>query len=373
MKVLLIWRDIPSPTHPSLARPFYLSKFNKKYELTLLSFFTKKSVKSSIGLYDRVELVKIPTLKDIYRPYFPEMLGKTISLLQLNRFDIIYADYMMHSYLLNAKIPVILEFFSPTLFSLKQLYQREKSFMKKIRFLIRYYSFSFEALRYKKFDAGIYVTQRHKELSKPFVPKKAFVIPPGVDLEYFKPSRDLSNFPMLVFTGSMNYPINIHSVIHFCKEIYPMIKKEIPNVRFYIVGRSPVKEIKKLSVRDNSIVVTGEVEDIRSYIGKAHIAIVPIVVDDGGIKTKVLEAMAMGKAVVSTSLGVQGIGTTHGKNVIIADDLREFANHVINLLGDENERRRLGKNARKFVEEEYSWQKMTEMLIDAFKDVVTCS
>jgi glycosyltransferase involved in cell wall biosynthesis len=143
----------------------------------------------------------------------------------------------------------------------------------------------------------------------------------------------------------------------------------VPGLKFYIVGRQPPKKIKELS-SDPSIVVTGAVDDVRSYFSIADVFVNPIVIDDGGIKSKVLEAMAMGKAVVSTPLGVRDIGITDNENVIIAKNDREFAEKVVELLRDENERRRIGRNARKFVEENYSWEKQSKILYNVFKELV---
>ncbi len=398
MRILIVWRDIPSPSHPSLARPFYFAKYNKIHKITLVSFAEKPLHGDYLcGKYSKIELLRIRkpqktvvkgmySLKNkfsyqniffsrdlnIFRIYFPAMREKVTSLLSSDKFDIVYADYMMYPYLYNnVKIPVVLEFFSPTLYSLRQLYLHEKVLPRKIGLLLKYYFFKlFEVQRYKEFDAGIYVTETHKELSKPFLPKKSFIIPSGVDLEYFKPCHNSSNSPTLVFSGSMNYLVNVQSILYFCREIYPLVKKEMKDTKLYIVGRSPPDEVRKLSARDSSIIVTGEVKDVRPFICKAQLVIAPITIDDGGIKNKIIEAMAMGKTIISTPLGVRNIEVTDYQNVVIAKNDREFAEKVVELLKDENERNRIGRNARKFVEENYSWEKQTGRLENAFEEVL---
>jgi glycosyltransferase involved in cell wall biosynthesis len=147
------------------------------------------------------------------------------------------------------------------------------------------------------------------------------------------------------------------------------IKRELPNVKFYVVGREPDNRIKKLSF-DPSVIVTGSVNDVRPYFAASEVFVNPIIIDDGGIKNKVLEAMAMGKAVVSTPLGARDIGATDYENIVIARNDREFAEKVVELLKDEKERRRIGNNARKFVEENYSWEKQSKMLYNVFKELV---
>lgn len=171
----------------------------------------------------------------------------------------------------------------------------------------------------------------------------------------------------LIFTGSMSYPPNVHAVLFFFEMIYPLIKQQIPEVKFYVVGNNPSKGILRL--RSSDIIITGFVEDIRPYIAKASVVIVPIISDDGGFKIKVLEAMAMGKPIVSTSLGAKGIDVSDGENIIIAGNPKEFADRVIELLNNEQQRKRIGANARRLIEEKYSWEKMTDMLNDAFQEI----
>jgi glycosyltransferase involved in cell wall biosynthesis len=364
----------------------------------LLAFYRNKGkISNYTNSNCNIELIKIPELSSnmtkgfysiknrittnnlIYskdwnifgRVYFPSMQKRILNLLNSESFDIIYAQYLLCSYLYNlkTKIPIILDFSHPTLYALNQLYRYENSPMEKFFYILKYLSFWQEAKKYEKFDAGIYVSEIHRKLSKPFTPKKSFIIPPGVDMEYYKPSFSFSNSPSLVFVGNMRYPFNIYSIIYFFRRVYPLIKKSVPNVKFYVVGRNPPNKIKDLSQNDRSIIITGEVKDVRSYISKSHVVVVPIVVDDGGIKTKILEAMAMGKPVVSTSLGSQGIGATHGENIIVSDNAQDFAEQVINLLQDDGLRRRIGCNAREFVERNYSWKRLTDLMNKALEEV----
>lgn len=399
MKVLILLDDLPTPHHPPRARAYYFIKFNKSDSITLLAFCreSKCEMPEEIESKCEIQLVKIPKLhntvvKGFYsiknrfvannllfckdwnvfgRIYFPSMRDTLLNLLASDDFDVIYAQYTLCSYLynLNAKIPIILDFSIPISYALTQLYRNEDSTTKKILAMFKYLSFQQEVRKYKEFDGGIYVSESHRTLSKPFLPKKSFIIPPGIDTENYNPPYSFHNPPSLVFVGNMAYPINICSILHFCRHIYPLVKKLVPDVTLYIVGRDPPNKIRNLSRRDNSIIVTGEVKDVRPYISKAHVVVTPITVDDGGIKTKVLEAMAMGKTVVSTSLGAKDIGVTHGENIIIADDPKKFSEYVAILIQDEKLRDEIGKNARKFVEENYSWEKLTNRLAEVLKEV----
>ncbi|MEM4483275.1 MAG: glycosyltransferase family 4 protein [Candidatus Aenigmatarchaeota archaeon] len=396
MKLLILWRGLPFRFSPPLSRPYYFIKFfSSKTSITLAS---------PLNMYDtslldnvRLEIIPVPTLTKFYskalfsiinritltnicytrdfniaKSYYPSFQKLIIEILKKEDFDVIYSDSRVSSYLFYYKLkgkikaPIILEFFNPELYSERQFFKFGTISYKFIH-LFRYLLFRlFEVEQYKHFDAGIYVSKTHLELSKPFIPKKCFVIPPGVDLEFFKPSNTESTDPTILFTGSINYIPNISAILWFYYKIYPYIKQKVPNVKFYIVGRNPSARIMKLSI-DKSIIVTGEVEDIRPYFAKASVFINPIVLDDGGIKNKVLEAMAMGKAIVSTPLGARDLNVIDDKNILIAQNEIDFANKVIELLKDENKRKKLGKEARKFVEKNYSWEKQSSMLYDILK------
>jgi glycosyltransferase involved in cell wall biosynthesis len=398
MKVLILLPNPPTPYNPSFARAYYLIKFNRSYDIKVLALCRYEcEIPSEISSNYKIKLIKIPKLSssntvnglnsvisrftarnlslskdwNIFdRIYFPSMQDNILNLCAVENFDVIYAHRSLCSYLyiLRKKIPVILDFPSPQLYALTSLYQHEDSITKKIFIMLECISFRQDAKTWREFSAGIFVSRRSMILSKPFIPQKVFIIPPGIDTDYYKPSLSPSSSPSLVFVGSMNYYVNAYSILYFCRRVYPLIKKIVPSVKFYIVGRDPPNKIRNLSRSDSSIIVTGRVEDVRPYICKAHAAVVPIIIDDGGIKTKTLEAMAMGKAVISTSIGAEGIGVTHGENIIISDEPEDFAEQVINVIQDDGLRRVLGYNARRFVERNYSWERATNLLEKALEE-----
>ena len=401
MKLLILTRIVPDPYSVAVARSYYFMKFYaSKVSITLISpliIMHKITLPNEVKLKgcpvplfknhysevlrsisNRLTLTNIRYAGDFYvvRPYYPSLQKRIVEVLSKEDFDVIYADNYLSPYLFRLKLlgkiraPTLLEFFSPTLYSLRQHFNKFGGVSDKLRYLFGYLlNRLFIAERYKYFDGGIYVSKTHLELSKPFVPRECFIIPPGVDIEYFKPSDVSPSNPALLFTGIMSYPPNVSGALWFYYKVYPYIKRKIPNVKLYIVGRDPDPRIKGLS-SDKSVIITGKVEDIRPYFAKAMVFINPIILDDGGIKNKVLEAMAMGKAIVSTPLGVRDLGVTHGKNIVIAANEAYFASKVIELLKDENENRRLCREARRFIEENYPWEKQSKMLYDVLKFMV---
>lgn len=196
-----------------------------------------------------------------------------------------------------------------------------------------------------------------------------FIVPNGVDVDYFSPQHDLEIMPeTLVFTGSMAHPPNNEAVLYFCRKIFNKICEIKPSCRLFVVGSSPSKEVKALA-NGHNIFVTGFVDDTRPYIATASVVIVPLL-SGSGTRLKIMESMGMGKAIVSTSIGAEGIEYTDGENIIIADDEELFANKVIELMNNRQKAIEIGQNARKLVEENYSWKILADRLDSVYRAVV---
>jgi len=185
------------------------------------------------------------------------------------------------------------------------------------------------------------------------------VVPNGVDLEAYRPDfpplAGLAH-PSLAFTGKMDFRPNIDAVLWFAQQVLPLLWQRDPDMRFYVVGQSPSPRLDPLRAEPR-ITITGRVDDVRPYIAGADAYVVPLRVG-GGTRLKVLEAMAMGKALVSTSLGVEGLGVGDGREALLADTPEAFAEAVASLLADASRRRALGQAARAFVERGYGWERI---------------
>jgi glycosyltransferase involved in cell wall biosynthesis len=148
-----------------------------------------------------------------------------------------------------------------------------------------------------------------------------------------------------------------------------MIWNEKPRAKFFIVGKGPRASLKTLANKDNRIVVTGRVKDVRPLIDKAKLFVVPIRVG-GGTRLKILEAMSMNKAVVSTTLGAEGIHYTNRNNIIITDHPQDFAKAVLYLLNNKEKALEIGAAGRKLVCEQYDWRIIGEKLKKTYQDVL---
>jgi sugar transferase (PEP-CTERM/EpsH1 system associated) len=246
---------------------------------------------------------------------------------------------------------------------------------------------SYERRVGEQFDHSVFVSQKEAEIflnRNPHI-TNVTVIPNGVDYNYFAPQKrrkaqgsrlkeafykalhpePYTLHPVLLFTGAMDYQANVDGVSWFCAEIFPGIKATLPKAQFYIVGSNPNHFIRKLDNGDG-IRVTGFVEDIRPFYAKADICVIPLRMARG-IQNKVLEAMSMEKAVVATPQAIQGITAVNGKHIVVVDQPNEFAQEVVSLLNDTNRRFTMGRNARRFVKDNYNWQanmnKLEQLLI----------
>jgi polysaccharide biosynthesis protein PslH len=186
---------------------------------------------------------------------------------------------------------------------------------------------------------------------------RCLAIPTGVDTTYFQPTDRGEVANRLVFTGSMDWFPNEDAIVYFADAILPRVRAKIPDVTLSVVGRNPSPALRAAAERAG-IHVTGTVDDVRPYVDEAALYVVPLRAG-GGTRLKIFEALAMGKAVVSTTVGAEGLDVTPGRDVAIADGPDEFARTVVALLRDPERRRGLGRAGRALVQRRYSWEQVS--------------
>lgn len=217
----------------------------------------------------------------------------------------------------------------------------------------------------KQQDAIFTTSERDKELFQkdvPGVPK--FVIPNGVDLAYMKSSGVEPEKHSIVFVGVMTYVPNYDGILSFLDDIFPRIVSQIPDAKIYIVGNNPPASI--ISRANNHIIVTGFVDDVRPFIEKSSVYVVPLRMG-GGTRLKILEAMALKKPIVTTSIGCEGIDVEHRETVLIADQPQAFADSVIELMRDRELANRLIQNGYELVCQKYGWDFIGKKLDETYK------
>ena len=222
----------------------------------------------------------------------------------------------------------------------------------------------YEAAVCQRVDRVVAVSEADKEILQKLGPgMKVTVIPNGVDTRAYDPEQ---TYPLvlephsIVFTGKMDFRPNIDAVLWFCHQVLPLIKTQVPDVHFYIVGQKPPPRLRPLA-EDPAVTLTGYVDEVQPYIAGARVYVVPLRIG-GGTRLKIMEAMALGKAIVSTSLGCEGYPVTSGRELVIADTPHDFARCVVELLGNARRRDKLGRAGRRFVEERYDWRAIVPRL-----------
>jgi len=184
---------------------------------------------------------------------------------------------------------------------------------------------------------------------------QADVIPNGVDTRALEPLPSADGPPALLFVGSMNYRPCVDAAVWLVREILPLLRRTHPGLHVWIVGRCPLPEV--LALAGDDVTVTGEVEDVEPYYRRATLAVVPLRAG-GGTRLKILEAMALGRAVVSTTVGAEGLRVADDTHLALADDAPTMARTIAALLNDEPRRSRLERAARALVEAAYDWDRI---------------
>lgn len=236
------------------------------------------------------------------------------------------------------------------------IYQRESKYL-----------FDYEKKIAEQAKAGLFVSEQEAALFKTLAPtlsEKTGHINNGVDTDYFSPEQTLAspyhdNEEVMVFTGAMDYWANVDAVIWFATNVFSQVIKNYPNVKFYIVGSKPTKEVEELASNKN-IVVTGAVDDVRPYVAYAKLAVAPLRIARG-IQNKVLEAMAMGKHVVATSAAIEGIPYDESLSVSVSDEADIMIKQLDELL--QNNPSAITSNVnRDFVKAKFSWEQNVSQL-----------
>jgi len=209
-----------------------------------------------------------------------------------------------------------------------------------------------------EFQHVIAVSEQDRACMSEFVPRERIsVVPTGVDLSQYRAHTGAqASAPLVVFTGTMDFEPNVDGVEYFCREVWPRVLKSVPNARFRIVGKKPLPAVQRLA--SAQVEVTGTVASIMEHLQQAWAVVVPLRMG-GGTRLKIYEAMATGRAVVSTPIGAEGLDVHHGRDIILADESHAFADAVITLLREPELRKRYERAAAELVTD-FDWSIVAE-------------
>jgi glycosyltransferase involved in cell wall biosynthesis len=226
----------------------------------------------------------------------------------------------------------------------------------------------------RRMDRVFAVSTTDRDILRTAVPDLVVdVVPNGVDLERFVPSRvpESHRRPGAVFVGKMDYRPNVDAVRWFCREILPLVQSRVPGFTFTICGAHPVRHVLELAAVEG-VRVTGRVPDTRPYLDDAAISVIPLRAGSG-TRLKMLEAMAMARPVVSTQIGAEGLDVVPGVHFVAADSAVEFAARIVELLERPDERERFGRAGRRLAESSFGWPAVVSRVERAYEELVASS
>ena len=297
----------------------------------------------------------LPFYRDRQLKQWVDDLLKIKSITKIVTFSAAMTQYVRHLYSAQRVIDFVdvdsdkwRQYAETKPWPLSWIYQRESALLQ-----------NYERDVAQEFDKSTFVSLKEAALFKMMMPEVADKVDyfnNGVDTDYFSPIHQFPNpYPtnnrILVFTGAMDYWANVDAVEWFVQKVFPIVRSQIADIKFYIVGSNPSARVLALT-KIPGVIVTGKVEDIRPYLKYASIAIAPLRIARG-IQNKVLEAMAMGKRVVLSPQAMEGIQAVDGEELYVATDEITFASKVINLISEESD---VEMNAaRSRILSDYTW------------------
>ncbi len=223
----------------------------------------------------------------------------------------------------------------------------------------------YEQQNYAAYQGAVAVSEEDRRVLQercPGLPVE--IIPNGVDIEYYRPSKTPVDAHSMVYIGNYSYPPNADAMLYFCREIFPLIRARVADARMILLGANPPAELAGLP----GVELPGFVEDIRPIVQQAGMLVVPLRLG-GGTRLKILDGMALGKAIVATGVGAEGLDVRPGEDLLIADQPDAFAAAVLRLMEDAELRERLGRNGRKVVERDYDWNVLADRAADWYERV----
>ena len=363
--VLTFYPAVEDDPHPEIAPLFE--------ELVTVPLQLPK--KKSLGEYlDYLRLLPARHAYSMQKYYRPELRKAVAELFGRKSFDAIICDFVYPAGVLDWKseTPIVLFTHNVEAEVWERQYQVSNDPIRKLMFGLEFVRLKRSERYYAQRAARVLaVSESNRQFFGRYAggAEHVTLVPTGVDTDFFRPAPEPSLDRHLVFTGSMDWAPNHDAMEYFYREILPLIRVEEPEVEIWMVGRNPPASLTRLVKGDRKVHLTGRVEDVRPFIDRSSVYVLPMRTGSG-TRLKVFEAMASGKAIVSTPVGAEGLPVTHGENLMLAAEPAEFAKAVIQLVRDFELRRHIESGARALVERGFSWRAATDRLEEAVATAV---
>lgn len=395
MKILFVVPYVPNLIR---VRPYNIirSLTALGHSVTVLTLWVNDEDRSDIAsleqICDEVLALKMPTWKSALRCLVGYFSGgplqsyyswepKLIDLAgDVNRFDLVHVEHLRGSryglyFLTNTDVPIVWDSVDCISHLFEQAVDQSKSlFGSLITKLDLKRTQRYEGWLINQFqtilvtsssDKAALLTLSKNETDTPNIT----VLPNGVNLEYFKPNKDVKrDTSTLVVTGKMSYHANVTMVLNLVEKIMPKVWAKVPDTTLYVVGKDPSPEIVEAGKKPN-VVVTGTVDDMRPYLHKATVAVAPVVYG-AGIQNKVLEAMACGAPVITTPQSARAISAIPDEEFCIADIPDEFATKTVELIDNPDVADRIGEAGHQFLLRNHDWMAITTRLEEIYDGIV---
>lgn len=379
MRILLLCDRYPNSYRDGLLlRVLHLAKrLRQSHQIDLLCYHAGALDGGAVEIFNRIWNVPPPERKTSrgwlaliagWNPY--KLYPRSMEMERLLKEEIKPQDYhvvwdagaslFLHLPPLWDAVPVLADLVDDMVLTFWRAMKSERRTLRKLR-IFKYLTVNFLFERYcmRRTAHCVVVSENDAVVFRNVSPKvPVSVIKNGVDMDFFVPSAVKMISGRLVFEGSMAFPPNQQAAHFLVKEIMPRIWEKCPDASLTLVGRDPSPDI--LALASEQVYVTGAVDDIRPYILEAEVFICPLQ-SGAGIKNKLLQAWAMGKAVVATSLSVGGLGAKDGENLLIRDNPQAIADAVLELFSNPELMNLLGGRGRASVEEIFSWQRQADL------------
>jgi polysaccharide biosynthesis protein PslH len=332
----------------------------------------------SVGEYlDYLRLLPAPHAYSMQKYYRPELRLAAAELFARKSFDAIICDFIFPAGVLDwtMETPIILFTHNVEAEVWERQYRVSSNPVTKFMFWMEYHRLTRSERYYAERAARVCaVSESNRQFFGRYVggAEHVSLLPTGVDTDYFRPATEASRERTLVFTGSMDWVPNHDAMDYFYREVLPLIRSEEAEVETWIVGRNPLPALQRLVKDDPKVHLTGRVDDVRPFMTQSSIYILPMR-SGSGTRLKLFEAMASGKAIISTTIGAEGLPVTHGENILLADDAAKFAKAVVRLVRDVPLRRHLETKARSLAESGFSWKAAADRLEEAIVGTVGAS
>lgn len=280
-------------------------------------------------------------------------------------FDVIHVEWTEAGLFLRKRGRMLINAHDVITKPMERRYRNSKGIRRLVNLILYQFTKRLECYIYRRFDVTLVRTEFDKNylLSiDPYLDVSILTHPAGLDISDRRFEREEKS---ILFLGAMDRGPNIEAVLYFWKEILPLIREKVPDVKFYVVGSRPVHEVMELASKDRNTIVTGFVEDLEPYYKRAAVFVAPLLTG-GGIIVKILDALAAGTPVVTTSIGNEGIGAAPGKHLLVGDTAEEIARNVIRLIEDERLRADLGQAGQDFIRKNYGYEKWVGQLEEGY-------